>query len=453
LRRDSNKGFYLFLFLLGVIGAGAYYVYTSVLFERNPPQVDISNEIYWNLKQPLELAISDDSGIKKYSIIMSDGKDRVTIEKQVLTNPKTEIELKINPPGTLKFEKGEAILEIEAVDKSLWHYFLGNKTKKLVKIHIDTKRPNLYIVNNSYGIRKGGSALVIFYCDDKNLVDFYIDTNFGKKFKAQPFYKEGYYIALLAWPITQEKFRAFIVAYDKANNRAKTPISYYLKNKKYKTTRIELEDDFLSGKVAALAEEYPETKGMSLLEKFKFINETLRERNEKLIHDLTSIIPQERIERFELKPFYPLANGAVVATFGDHRYYYYKGKFISESYHMGLDLASTKHAPIRASNKGDVVFSEFNGIYGNMPLISHGLGLYTLYGHCSRLFIKKGDKVKEGKTIAHTGSTGLALGDHLHFGVVVQGIEVRPEEWMDGNWIKLNVTQVIEDAKKIIDSK
>jgi murein DD-endopeptidase MepM/ murein hydrolase activator NlpD len=46
--------------------------------------------------------------------------------------------------------------------------------------------------------------------------------------------------------------------------------------------------------------------------------------------------------------------------------------------------------------------------------------------------------------------TGLALGDHLHFGIVVQGIEVRPEEWMDANWMRVNVFNVIEDAKKII---
>jgi len=453
LRRNSNKGLYLFFLLLIALVGGGYYVYTSTLFERNPPKVDIPSEIYWNLKQPLHLTITDDTGIKEYSIVMKDGKGEVTIEKQVLTNPAQEIRVKVDPPGTLEFPNKRAILEIKATDKSFWHYFLGNTTHKQIKIHIDTKRPNLFIVDNSYGIRKGGSALVVFYCNDENLVDFYVQTNFGKKFKAQPFYKEGYYVALIAWPITQEKFRAFIVAFDKANNKAKTHIPYYLKDKKYKTTRIELEDDFLQGKVAALAEEYPETKGMTLLEKFKFINETLREKNEKLIHDLTSIIPKERISSFTLKQFYPLKNGAVVATFGDHRYYYYKGKFVSESYHMGLDLASTKHAKIKASNKGEVVFSDFNGIYGNMPLISHGLGLYTLYGHCSSMAVKKGDKVKEGMTIAKTGSTGLALGDHLHFGVVVQGIEVRPQEWMDGNWIKLNVTQVIENAKKIIDSK
>jgi murein DD-endopeptidase MepM/ murein hydrolase activator NlpD len=238
-----------------------------------------------------------------------------------------------------------------------------------------------------------------------------------------------------------------------AGNRAKAHIPLYLRNKKYKTSKIKLSDRFLEGKVAELAEEYPEAAKLDKLKRFKFVNETLRQMNEKLIHELSSKVPQEMIDDFEIKPFYPLKNAAKVASFGDHRYYYYNGKLVSESYHLGLDLASTKMAPVKLSNSGKVVFADYNGIYGNMPLISHGLGLYTLYAHCSTLFVKKGDEVESGEVIAKTGRTGLALGDHLHFGVLVQGIEVRPEEWMDRKWLKLNVKDVIKDAKKLIDSK
>ena len=45
------------------------------------------------------------------------------------------------------------------------------------------------------------------------------------------------------------------------------------------------------------------------------------------------------------------------------------------------------------------------------------------------------------------------MGDHLHFGILVQGIEVNPLEWMDKNWIKNNITKMIDSAKKTIDSK
>ncbi len=159
------------------------------------------------------------------------------------------------------------------------------------------------------------------------------------------------------------------------------------------------------------------------------------------------------IDKWEIKRFYPLKNGKRVASFGDHRYYYYKDKnhIVSESYHVGYDLASTKMADIVSSNAGKVVFADENGIYGNMPLIDHGLGLYTLYGHCSQLMVKEGDEVEAGQVIAKTGMTGLALGDHLHFGILVQGVEVRPVEWFDRKWIKKFISNVFKEADAIID--
>ena len=64
------------------------------------------------------------------------------------------------------------------------------------------------------------------------------------------------------------------------------------------------------------------------------------------------------------------------------------------------------------------------------------LDIMTLYGHMSDLKVKKGQFVKIGEDIGSTGATGLALGDHLHFSVLVHGLPVRPLEWWDGQWIQ-----------------
>jgi murein DD-endopeptidase MepM/ murein hydrolase activator NlpD len=190
------------------------------------------------------------------------------------------------------------------------------------------------------------------------------------------------------------------------------------------------------------------------LEQFKIINETVRANNEKIIHQVTSKVSNTMITDFAIKPFYPLPNGQKVADFGDHRIYSYKGQQnISNAYHMGLDLASTQMAPIFATNGGNIVFSETNGIYGNLPIIDHGFGLYTLYGHCSDVHVREGDVAAEGQEIAKSGLSGYAMGDHLHFGILVQGIEVRPEEWMDTKWIYDNITSVIESAKLSINQQ
>ncbi|BCD61604.1 peptidase, M23/M37 family [Nitratiruptor sp. YY08-26] len=450
--RRSKKGLYLFIAVVAIMGGVAYFISTSKAFEREKPTIAISDKIYWNLKKPIQIKLTDNEAIKEYTVVISNGEQKKTLEKQILNTPKKEVELQLKAPADMEFPSKKAELEIEVRDRSYWNYFLGNSAKKSVKIYIDTKRPELTLISNSYAILKGGSALVVFGCKDENLKEFYIQTNFGKKFYAEPFYKKGYYAALIAWPLWKKSFRADIVAYDKAGNRAKIHIPLYLKNRRYKKSIIHLKKSFLEGKVSILAEDYPQTEGMDLIEKFKFVNETLREQNEKLIHTLTSKVPQKLLQKFVLKPFYPLKNAAPVASFGTHRYYYYHGKLVSESYHLGLDLASIKRASIKASNAGDVVFADYNGIYGNMPIISHGLGLYTLYGHCSSILVKKGEHVPRGKTIAKTGNTGLALGDHLHFGVLVQGIEVHPSEWMDKKWIKVNISDILRDAKKIIDT-
>ena len=105
-----------------------------------------------------------------------------------------------------------------------------------------------------------------------------------------------------------------------------------------------------------------------------------------------------------------------------------------------MDFASTINAEVPAANSGRVVFCGDVGIYGNLMVIDHGLGLMSLYAHLNDILVKPGDVVQKGQIIAHTGSTGLAFGDHLHFGILVGGVEVTPIEWLDPKWIRDNIT-------------
>ena len=432
---------------------GVVYIYNSKMFERNLPNINMSSNGYWNLKKSLKIEIDDESGIKSYNIILKSKNGEDVLYNEHLMVPESSLAIEVKPPKTSYAMIDEDILLIvQATDSSKWNFFKGNSTSKEFKLKIDKKRPQLSVVANSYKIKKGGAALVIFKVSDSNLKNFYIQTNFDKKFKAQPFYKDGYYISLLAWPVMQKNFKATIVAYDYALNYSKVYIPLYLKEKRYKISNIKLSDRFLNGKIAQLASEFMETNGVDdKIEQFKIINEDIRAKNEGLIHEITSKVSDEMISDFKINKMYPLKNAQVVASFGDHRKYSYKSKYISESYHLGLDMASNAMAKIKPQNGGEVVFADYNGIYGNMPIISHGLGLYTLYGHCSSVKVNSGDNVNALENIANTGKSGYAMGDHLHFGVLIQGIEVRPAEWMDNKWMQLNITDIIENAKKIID--
>ncbi len=455
MRRKKSSSGIMVLVILILILASLAYLYNSKIFEREAPTIGLVGKIDWNLKKPISVKISDGSGIKFIRAILSDGKNSIILSKKLFEVSKKEHILDIKFPRTgFVSNKKNFELTIEAVDASKWNFLSGNKTIKKSIIHVDTRRPELIVINNSYKIIKGGVATVVFKAKDINLKELYIETNFGKRFYPTPFYKDDHYVSLLAWPSYEKSFKATIIARDGAGNIAKSRVRFYLKGKKYKVSKINLKDKFLEGKISDLAEDdNPDSVELSKLERFKYVNETMRNNNEKVIKNVTSETQKSRISSFRMKPFYPLKNAAAVASFGDHRYFRYKNNLVSESYHLGLDLASTAGADVVASNAGEVVYTKYNGIYGKNIIISHGLGVYSLYGHNSSFLVDKAEHVKAGDVIAKTGMTGLALGDHLHFGMIVQGVEVRPEEWMDKSWMKDNIFDVIKSAKKMIERK
>ena len=455
MRRNGNgtklKILILFIILCAVIYE-IFRIFTSPKFEKNPPQIALTSEIYWNLTSPLKIKISDDTGLKLIRVNLNDGSSVMPLVNEELNVPQTMVEIPVEFPKNLIFNSDKNYkLEVIATDVSMWNFAQGNKAEKTANIIIDNKKPVINVIAQSYKITKGGSAVVVFGASDERLDQVYIHTNYGKNFKATPFVKDGYYASLVAWPANLEEFRAEVVATDLAGNVSTSQIKYFYQDRKYKLSNIKLSANFISGKVSDLASQYAQNfNSMSDLEKFKFVNETLRNKNSDDLHAATSAVHEDKIESFEPKPFYPLAKGAAVASFADHRIFFMDERQVSESWHMGLDLASVANADIKESNYGKVVFAQENGIFGLNLGIYYGFGLYGIYGHCSATQLSVGSDVKPGDTLAQTGTSGFAFGDHLHFGMVVQGVDVRPEEWMDSKWIKDNVSDVLESSKKLI---
>jgi hypothetical protein len=450
----------LFIIIVAVAVMGV--MYSGNNFEKIKPKVTYDTNGYWNLKTNIKVDISDNLGIKYYKISMIDGAKTTIIDTKILETPVQKITINIKPPKLNMFsQKNSKNIKLitEVIDSSKWNFLEGNKAVVDTDILIDTKKPVANIVTNSYAIRRGGSAVAIVEVHDDNLKDAYIEFSKTTRFELTPFYKEGYFIALIAWPVDIEEFkRVHLIAIDKAGNKKRIKIPYYIRKLKIKEDKIKVSDKFIDRVSTKVLEKSQKTYSDIIVpdeleDIFIYSNSILRAKNVAKLREIgLSAVPQNMIKSFKINRFRRLKGSRTFAGFAEYRSYYYEDKKINEAWHLGMDWASIKNAPIRISNSGVVVYNDYNGIYGNTIVLDHGLGLCSLYAHTSSSTVDVGDYIKRGKIIAQTGSTGAVFGDHLHFGILVQGIEVNPKEWMDYNWIKTRILNTIKDGKKLIDS-
>ena len=454
-KKKSSLGL-IFSIIVIIAASAGIYLYLSPVFEQNKPTVKIENEIYWNLKSKLNIELEDESGIKYYKIVFKDGQKDIVLNQEVIKNKQEKLTVNLNAPKLDMFSKSsKALLEIEVADNSKWNFLEGNKVVKTVNVKIDTKKPVANVLSNSRYIQRGGSAVVVVEVSDDNLKDKYIIFNDRKKFKLLPYKTKNHFVALIAWPIDIEEYnRVNLVAIDKANNKTVTKVPFYIQKKKIKIDDIQLSKKFIKNISTFVLEQSGEEVPQNLKDIFVYSNTKLRAKNLQTLYDVSiKAMEDKTIDDFKIKPFRRLRGSKTVAGYAERRHYYLDGEKINEAWHLGIDWASVKNAKIKTSNSGEVIFKGYLGLYGNSIIIDHGMGLCSLYAHTSTQNVEVGDIVKIKQHIANTGATGAVFGDHLHFGILIQGVEVNPLEWMDKNWIKVRITDVLNDANKQIAGK
>lgn len=116
-------------------------------------------------------------------------------------------------------------------------------------------------------------------------------------------------------------------------------------------------------------------------------------------------------------------SGNITSRFGSR-------EAIRDHEHKGLDIATKTGTPIKAVADGTIIHSGTMGGYGNLIIIDHGNGVKTYYGHCSKLYVKKGKTVKAGEVIAAVGSTGNSTGSHLHLEVRLNNEILNPLKYL-----------------------
>ena len=102
-------------------------------------------------------------------------------------------------------------------------------------------------------------------------------------------------------------------------------------------------------------------------------------------------------------------------------------------WHHGLDITAAAGTPVTAPSAGLVVFAGELPVHGTGVILDHGAGVYSGYWHLSALLTQVGNTLAAGETLGHVGESGLALGPHLHWEVIVHGRDVDPQQWLGGD--------------------
>jgi murein DD-endopeptidase MepM/ murein hydrolase activator NlpD len=344
---------------------------------------------------------------------------------------------KLTPAG---LNEGAFTLRVEATGSA--RRFGADRTATQVhSFTLENRPPQVAILSIAHNINQGGAGLVV-YTVSKEVEK--TGVIFGDRF--YPGYRQGgnSYACLFPFPYDMDPagYLPKVIVVDRAGNERVTGIYYHPTAKTFTTDRIDLTESFL-GKIAdEFRARFPEAK--TPLEIFLKANRDERQKDRRLIHDIgrkTSATPLWQ------GTFLRMPDAAPLGGYAQSRTYIYQGKDIDRQTHLGFDLASLAHAEVPAANRGTVVSAGEMGIYGQVIIIDHGLGLQTLYGHLSRIGVKPGDKVERGQIIGNTGATGMAGGDHLHFEVNISGEAVNPIEWWDTHWIKDNIAGKLELIK------
>jgi len=97
-----------------------------------------------------------------------------------------------------------------------------------------------------------------------------------------------------------------------------------------------------------------------------------------------------------------------------------------KEFHAGIDIASRRGTPVYAPGNGLVKFAGSSNGIGKSIVLNHGQGITTLYGHLSKIHVKKGERVQKNQRVADVGNTGKSTNSHLHYEVRINGIPIDP---------------------------
>ncbi len=428
-RTTIATGIVLFLVAVSLIVLLTLSTHTQAQFVPEPKAIGAST--------PVKLKLANPHGVRQIKVYVEQDGTRTQVFEASEPATRLTFARKHESPREITFnasgkKEGKARLIAELNSNDL----RASTDTVTAAVDVILRPPAVVADGAQHYVNQGGSELVLF-------TPAGIITESGVrvgKYSFRSFPKPG---------STTERFSLFAYPWDLGANvtplvfvrnpagaEAQARFWFRLFPKKFRKRNLDLTDRFLEKVVNELD---PGGTG-DLITRFVRVNSDLRQRNNRTLADLRF----KTEERFLWTgPFLQLANSKVESQFADVRTYSYKGKKVDEQVHLGFDLSVTAHVAVVAANDGKVMLADRLGIYGNCIVVDHGYGLQSIYGHLSSIGVKVGDMVKKGQEMGRSGDTGMAGGDHLHFSMQLDGVQINPVEWWDAHWIQDRVLSKI----------
>jgi murein DD-endopeptidase MepM/ murein hydrolase activator NlpD len=433
--------------LVVILGFLAWFL--SVPFEGEKPTIRVEPlpEFLSGTKK-FTLSTNDmKSGLRLLKVTLKQkGRETVVFEERFpgkglffLEGPHSfDTEFSINPKE-LKLTQGSVELHVNAWDYSKRNVGEGNLSAIQHKMVVDTVPPSIRAISSMHYVSVGGTGLVVYRTSSDAIESgILVNSLFFQGFPVGEEARERYHICYFAIPNeVKENSKLYLWAKDRASNQSKANFNYRIRRKRFRTEKSTITDQFLKRILPYFSFNQFDPEDNDI-QKFLKINRDLRKENRLTYFNLRRETSSERLWK---GAFLRHKNATTTARFADRRFYYYKGEKIDDQVHLGVDLASLANSEVQAANNGRVIFADRLGIYGLTIVLDHGQGLASTYSHLSTKVVEVGQEVKKGEAIGLTGQTGLAGGDHLHFGILVGGVPANPIEWWDPHWIQDNITR------------
>ncbi len=383
---------------IGTVIVGVGFLTVSNLIDLTPPKLEIigiENGNTYRGRITLKVSAADArSEVASLDFMLDDSPQPLALDEVEVGNISWTLD-------TTSLSDGSHAVSVVAADTSIFR----NKSQQSFEFLVDNTPPQVNVPPESLRVGQG-RTLALFIQVNESAVQVE-GKLFGWNFTCHPVASDTYFRGLIGIGVTHpaKSYPLALRVVDLVGNTAE------------EVFQLEVERTmFQRGGYIALSP----AKRRTMMNKTKSRSDNVK--RGRAYTQSTKVGTQLWNGKF-IQP----AEGRLTSSFGKYREY----NTGVRRHHLGIDIANSVGTPIYAGNSGIVTLAGRLHLYGKSVVINHGQGVSSSYNHLSKIHVAADEQVEKGQLIGLMGATGQVTGSHLHWGMVVNGAAVDPEEWTE----------------------